>query len=713
MMHPSRLAVLLVPIVLGLLAATLPGRAQTPVRYYANADTTLLRDTLGLKFDTLFPLADSLRVTADTLRALSIRYRAPLWRIVKLADSLAVPMDSVAAVMQRERFNPLAATADFTNQFGYNSTYDIQRTSSSWLSGAHWNYVSRALVLNNQTTITMARIKDAKGSAPQQTRDMVTEAGWRFSREFSVGGRAHVYRYDYPASTDAAATTNEFSAPVRFKARPTKNLNTELNVLPGAVDLTDVRQVKRGSSAQVDGRVRYSRGGFLTGDVSGLLSGNLTRTRQPESDVTFRTRDSRRNLSGTLGLFTSSPVGANLNYRLSRSVTETPPALDTARVQQLINQNDGAELTVRGRLDNDRLVNVTGRWSKTQTAQNDALATFTTGRTLGISADGRYIVLSLPFEWQFSNGVTNSDYPRRAATGGYGQRSHDRRIQVSVDRPIAGGHLTLHAKGSVSLTSARYTTIGTYPTPPVDNDRYDQGYRLGADYVPTQDFNTGVALDVQRSLTINIPSGSTGANSQDNRYGADWRWSYRLFPDLTVNQSNGILADYLTYVYRPTTNRLTLLYRTTTTMSAVLSPRFEFSMTHSAVYQPGGNYTLQADGQEGFTKADESKNYTLVGQFSYRPSPMLVFVFGPNYTSSDRKSTQNGALAPSRRDQSFTFSGGATLNVALGSRGKLTGNINRTSSNTSATSWSQGIPQEQPGLSQGFWNGQLQLSWDL
>ena len=109
-----RLALLLLPAALGVVLAVLPGRAQqASSARFAFADTTLLRDTLGLHFDLLFPLADSLQVTPDTLRALSVRYRFSLYRIVQLADSMRVPVDSLGATLERERFNPLASAGGY------------------------------------------------------------------------------------------------------------------------------------------------------------------------------------------------------------------------------------------------------------------------------------------------------------------------------------------------------------------------------------------------------------------------------------------------------------------------------------------------------------------------------------------------------------------------------------------------------------------------
>ncbi len=713
-MSLRRLAVLFVPVLLGLVSATLPGRAQSPSPRFAFADTTLLRDTLGLTFENLFPVADSLRVTPDTLRALSIRYRAPLWRILRLADSLAVPMDSVSAVMERERFNPLSAVGRHQNAFAYTSTYNIARTSGTWSNTSDWNRISGPLVVKNTTSVTMERDNATNGTSVRQTRDMTTEAGWRVSPDFSVGARAHIYRFDAAAlrqGSSDAATTNEFSAPLRLRARPAKDFTTELNLLPGVVELSDLRQVKRGSSAQIDGRARYSRGSAFTGDLSGVLSGNLARTRLPTSPLTLRTEDRRTAMNGTVGLFPNEPLGANLTFRLGQTAVGTP--LDSGRVQQLVTRDNGADLTVAGRLDNDRLINVGGHYWNSRRVQNNLLNSVSTGKHIGLTVDGRYTLVGVELTGQFANAFERPEYPQRGPAGGYGQRSHARSIDVDARRTLASGLLLLRAKANVRLTSDRYYVIKSYPTPPVDNDRYDQGYRLELRYTHSEALNSGIALDVHRTLTINIPKEATGSNNEDRRYTAEWQWSYRLFRDLTASQSNAITADYMRYTYQPLASRLALLYRTTTTLAAVLSPRFDFNVSHNVIHQPGGNFTVQPDGLEALTKSDLTKSYQLSGAFSYRPANPVALTIRPAYNAGLRSATQNGVMVPSRSDKGFSFAGGATLNVPIGERARLTGTINRSSSSASSTTYVQGVPKVQPATSQGFWNGSLNLSWTL
>src|SRR5437763_1688164 len=101
MKHPRRLLYLIVLLGGWATLGALPGRAQqaTPSRF-AFSDTTLLRDTLGLSFVRLFPLADSLGATPATLRALSIRYRAPLERFDSFDPSLGATQSEAKNELQ-------------------------------------------------------------------------------------------------------------------------------------------------------------------------------------------------------------------------------------------------------------------------------------------------------------------------------------------------------------------------------------------------------------------------------------------------------------------------------------------------------------------------------------------------------------------------------------------------------------------------------------
>ena len=76
-------------LLLGVAGSVLPGRAQAPVsRRFAFADTTLLRDTLGLRFDRLFETADSLQMLPDSLRSKMIRFRLPMVRLTQVGDNV-------------------------------------------------------------------------------------------------------------------------------------------------------------------------------------------------------------------------------------------------------------------------------------------------------------------------------------------------------------------------------------------------------------------------------------------------------------------------------------------------------------------------------------------------------------------------------------------------------------------------------------------------
>ena len=196
----SRLLLLLVPLAIGLAAGHAPSGAQTaqptPSGRFAFADTTLLRDTLDLKFTRLFPLADSLGIVPDSLRALAVRYRMSLERMTFLADSLRVPVDSVGTIMLREQFNPLASKVQRLTALQYTSSYNIQQTTSTWTNASDWNLVRGPLFVRNTTNVSMDRFQAGGQVNLRQTRSSLTESGWKFSNNLSLGGRANLERFD-------------------------------------------------------------------------------------------------------------------------------------------------------------------------------------------------------------------------------------------------------------------------------------------------------------------------------------------------------------------------------------------------------------------------------------------------------------------------------------------------------------------------------------
>ena len=365
-----RLSFLLVPVALGILTAALPGRAQEgSSSRYAFADTTLLRDTLDLHFARLFPLADSLEIVPDTLRALSVRYLWSLERLVQLADSLGVPVDSVGPVLLRERFNPLASRGGARNDFSYNSSYSIGQTQSAWRNSADYGFHAGPLFVQNTTTVQMDRYRAGGLTSVRQTRSSATELGWRFSPDFSLGGRVNLERFDArdPSSiSNVGETKNEYQLSMRSRQKPLQGLSSSLNVFAGVLDLQNASLEKRGLSANLNSRIRYAAGSWLTHEVSGAVDGNLSRTRVPTAPATESTRDFSQNVRGSLSLFQSGPVGLKGNYSYRHVQVETPA--ESTAIRRVLTDGSGADATVRLRQDNYRYLDLTSKVGSTKQA---------------------------------------------------------------------------------------------------------------------------------------------------------------------------------------------------------------------------------------------------------------------------------------------------------------------------------------------------------
>jgi hypothetical protein len=710
-----RIALVLAPLTLAILSAARPGDAQQTLSgRYAFADTTLLRDTLGLSFDGLFPLADSLGTTPDTLRALSIRYRYPLPRLVSLADSLGVPVDSVGPILFRERFNPLAAGARNQTDFAYNSTYSVNQANSSWFNAVDFNMVSGRFFVRNNTSVASERYRAGGQTSGRVGRNSVTELGWRSSPYLSFGGRANLDGFASGVRGDPdpdREDKNELQLSMRSQPIRRPNIRADLNVFGGRLDLQSFQQVKQGFSGDVNGRIRVSRGSWLTHDANGQLTGNLARTRAATSSVNLRTKDYSVNLRGTLGMWQTSPASFNLNYQIRNVQVETPTA---DSIQQVKTTTNGFDMSLRLRRDNERYFSVTRRQGYNRQANVQNLSSQNTRRDGGWAMTGRWAYRAFTLDGNFTLTDGRTEYPRRGPAGGYGEDLFNRNIDGTLTWVVTR-RLNIRANGAVSLASYRYDVIGSYPTPPVDRESYRQSYRIEGTYTPNQKFNTGLGVEVSRTLSLNLPSESVGANNELRNYRANWRWSYRLSRGLTATQRNQISADY-TFYQNPAqavNNRAGYDFTTLTTLNAVVSQRLTLDLNHTARYQPGGNYVYFPDGLEYLVPADENVVYSLGVRLSYAPSPGISLNVQPEYYANDRSAASEGELKPTRTNRTLNLSAGTSLNLPLGPKGRLTGDIRRTYRGDQSTQYQLGVARPQPTTELDYWNGSLQLSWNL
>ena len=695
-------------VALGVLAFVPSGRAQAPISArFAFADTTLLRDTLGLRFDRLFETADSLQMLPDSLRAQMIRYRLPMPRLLAMADSMGMPVDSVGVIIARERFNPLVAGDVTKGTFRYTSGYNVAKTTTVWTNGGDFTLNRGKMFLRNGTSIVMDRSTAGGRVSLRQTRESTTEANWRTSPNLSVGGRALITGFDSfdPASTsNEGETKSEFQASARTRQQWSRQVQSDLNTFFGTLNLRNVSQIKRGFTGDVNGRLRAQRGQWLSHDVSGGINGNLARTRRPSSTTDLGTHDLAATLRGTAQLFQAAPVSANVNYSARRSTVETPTEADT--VTRLLTSGYTVDGTLRLRLDNDRFLNVSA---------NTGSSTSLTGTRddLGFRAQARWVRGVWALDADFANLTKTSEFLRRGNSPAYRDDGDDHQASGQLTRPF-GRRLTTKLSGNISLSQSRPAALepGTSP-PTTPRDNYRQSYRVEGLYTANERLNSGLALEVALTRSINIPAASTSNNTDTRSYRGEWRWSYRLMRGLTASQTNTIVSDYQFYPFAPERNSLSLDYNAVTNLNAVITPRLTVELSHNARQQPSGDWRVFDDGSGALLPAVENTNYTLRSRVTWSPSPALSLLLTPEYQASDRTGTVNGVEAPTRTSRRLNFTGAANLNVPVGNRGQLTGSVGRTFSSDRTTTYSQGVPQSSPLAEQDYWNGSLQFSWEL
>jgi hypothetical protein len=733
---------------LGLALHAPRGHGQAADSRFAFADTTLLRDTLDLKFTRLFPLADSLRVSPDTLRALAIRYRTPIERLVHLADSLRMPVDSVGVVMQRERFNPLVASARTPTAFRYSTTYGITRQTSSWSNDAEYRTSWSSLILTNVTSILFVRSRFGGTTEVNKSRSSSTQLDWKFARGFSMGVRANLQGNESfsPGSIyNQSTTTNEYQFSARAQHQPRRNVRTSFNFFGGPFGQPNSNPEKRGFSGSLDGRIG-TEWSWASHDLSGSARGQFGRARLIERDW-LGTFDFTRQIRGSLNILSNRPAGLNVSYSLRRDQYEYPftppdaPGLYFLRRQP--SADDDLTLEFRVRRGSDTYLTVGQHWGRARNLIQVGTRHELDHRIVhdrSLTADGRHSWRGWSLEMRFTDGYPTTDGPiaqqlpvsrtglvDTTLTVSFRERDDvtSRTFSTTLSRSLTQ-RLVMRATGSVSLiatrptitdSSYRFLTGSARVTPNRSpHDDYHQSWRIETSWVGSDRVSTSIALDVTRSLSYNLLASGSASNTETRSYIAEWRWSYRILPGFTATQRNLILANYTYRPYAPDNNRLAMDYLTTTTLNAVLSPRLSIDVTHRGRVQPSGDYTREDDGLDYFNLADESLDYALTGVFSYAPVPALRLSIEPSYHSLERISTVDGRDVPSGLQSDFNLAGRASLNFAVGhvgQRGQLSGNISRNYQSNQSTRFPGGVMVTDPAYETDFWNGSLQFSWDL
>jgi hypothetical protein len=726
-------------LLLGFALLAPPGRGQeAPSARFAFSDTTLLRDTLGLKFDLLFMLADSLRVPPSQLRALAIRYRLPVERIVFLADSLRMPVDSVGAVMERESFNPLTMSAERISAFSYTSSYQVgQEGRTTWVNGTDYTLSSGGIQARNVTSVSIDRYR---GNLNSVLRVSETEGNYRYSKNFSVGGRAFLQRNEgYDSFGRTASTSNEFQVTMRAQQQPTAHLKTGLTAFLGPFNEPESPGAasKRGLSSRLTGSLGYGHDTWLTYDLDARLSSRLGRGHLPEQDW-LDILELFGGARGTLALLERTPVSLRFTHDLQRNRAEAPdtftvpgpgepstiyflrrlPSGSTGMSLALNLRQARGSMTVTGEVKNaERLLEV-GGIGRTSTSTETSLSADARYNWLGWNLDGRFVV-----------GRPISEDPLRvtralirADSAGaepetvtvlldYRQktRSLDRTLDVGLDRTLTR-KLSVRAKGRVFLSSPRSTIVdssyrallGTNTfrvAAPDPRENYDDALELQGIYTPTQRLSTSLSFEISTRDNINLLATGSIGNTRVRTYRTSWSWTYRLMDGLTATQRNMVSADYSTYPFAPQRDLLALRYDIRTSINAVINPRFRIDLSHANEEQPRGSYIPDPDGRTFFRVASRTKAYTLSTNVSYTPHPAFSLTVTPNYRADTTPNSPD-------LQKSLDVAGGANVNLPVSSRGTLSGNMARTYSIRSAT----GGAGSRPIYS---WTGALQFSWRL
>ncbi len=753
-----RLALLLLPAALEAVLAVPPGHAQqgTESVRFAFADTTLLRDTLNLHFDRLFPLADSLMITPDSLRAQAIRFRLPLSRLVFLADSLHMPVDSVGSVMERERFNALALSRKHLAKFGYTSGYTVSGGTSIWTNNTDYNLRTGPFFLRNATSISLSRAGGGQLLSLNQDRSSTTEASWEVVRNLSLGARVDLQRnaaFSEPASIyDYSRKNDQYQMSVRARPRLAKSLTTELTFYGGPYTEPYDTYQKKGLNGVMNARVRYALGAGLYEDLSVQNTDKLGQATY-FGHGSFTTHDFTRDVRSSLSVLEAQPASLRVDLAWRRDQAEKPDILVESSSQTisdtLVTVSDtsvfrrrdpsgsrSAQVQLRLRRDQDRYVIVSGQLAETDRLLSDSrnglfVVNPTSTTTKGVDANARYALLGCLVEGHFTYSLPTTDMPRRDVARGTGlsdttvdfreeQQSRARTVEFTLTRMLFR-RVTIRATGHVSLTTLRnavtdssYRALagGRRVQGTFDRDDYEQGYRISGTYMPMEKFNTTLSLDVSRRSQLVLPAAGSSSSNEVRSYRGEWSWSFRMMKGLTVTQLNQLGADYTDMLFS-TDDALLLSYLTQTNLNAVLTPRLSMQVSQRSTVSPNGDFTTLPDGTVVFSPASERREYVLSASLSYMPAPVLTLSVLPYYSAMNSDVTSGSVAVPSQRQRSLTLGGGASLNLPVTAKGRLTGDIRRNFQAQRNLTYLSGVLQPSPRSERDYWDGSMQLTWEF
>jgi hypothetical protein len=153
------------------------------------------------------------------------------------------------------------------------------------------------------------------------------------------------------------ATNLQFTS--RTKQRPSRGWTSELNILSGDVDVDNFDLIKTGVTGDINGKLRYQKGDWLTHDVSGRLSGNVAHSNHPIATEQLDTQDLSNQLDGTLALLADSRRGSTSTMGSSAAVSKPcrgpiPTAFSCFQTNRT--DNDQLNMTLRFRQSSDRYV---------------------------------------------------------------------------------------------------------------------------------------------------------------------------------------------------------------------------------------------------------------------------------------------------------------------------------------------------------------------
>ncbi|MDI6809620.1 MAG: hypothetical protein QME66_11660 [Candidatus Eisenbacteria bacterium] len=555
----------------------------------------------------------------------------------------------------------------------YSTSYDHDRTISTWKQSFGFSYSIRKILVSNNTSVSLG--DDARTNRTTRNSSLGANVDYKITPKLSVGFRTNFSRYldEWKSRKDLAPLKQgkeQIQISSAYSFNPFKAASVDITANGGSQsDQQDTRE-GNGKSGAITAALRYNPTARVSFSSEG--KGDFSRLSSKEKLSGFRTSD-RNMAQGFTGTLSLKPSGF-LDLAVSGGITGTQFQYPQQRMAGAVGQE-----TRKGESDNlqakaDFLVgkkfkgSVTGKFDRSSinySLESDKSSDATTRSVTGEVSHELPRATSLTMN--LSNQVDRSAYQgtSRSQNGSVETRTFGGSVGTKIGRKTG-------AKVIGSMTLVRYE----YDDPKGDDrDAYNDRLRFELSYQASPRVTGGAGISKAADRSVYIRAINANNTRKGDSYTIDANVSYRPSGRVSLLQRYSLTADYTRYPRISEKNYLTRTNQIITGLTYSPVRRISFDTQHSFRYQDRGSYIPDETGVEKYGLAGGNNVQDLSLALKYNLSKGLNvsvtqrFQSNRDFTMRDGKRTmlpQRKALQLSRgADMSYSFRDGGSLRASL------------------------------------------------